>query len=226
MGTHRKKLFSGPLFDGYSQPSKKRQKQLVEGSQCRGCGSPLGRAKTICDTCADKDAARLAAAAVADKAAERQEAEKNSPLLAPSELQALPQFATGKQKIKGVKERRQLSSYCKLRSNPSKQPKLDWKEELRTGRIRVQLLYSNPNRRQAEQVEAALQQWDLTHNQPGAGRRFSLHQRWSKNFAARPCEGHVLLVEVTKEFFAAHKNAVFVLKASGLHVGPDGEVVN
>jgi hypothetical protein len=36
-----------------------------------------------------------------------------------------------------------------------------------------------------------------------------------------------LLVEVTKEFFAAHKKAVFWLKASGnLHVGPGGEVVN
>ncbi len=47
------------------------------------------------------------------------------------------------------------------------------------------------------------------------------------NFTAKECEGHVLLVEVTKEFFAAHEKAVFVLKASGnLHVGPGGEVVN
>ncbi len=38
--------------------------------------------------------------------------------------------------------------------------------------------------------------------------RFMLHQRWYKNFSAKACEGHVLLVEVTKEFFAAHKQAV------------------
>ncbi len=39
--------------------------------------------------------------------------------------------------------------------------------------------------------------------------------------------GHVLLVEVTKQFFAAHEKAIFVLKGSGnLHVGPDGKVVN
>ncbi len=125
---------------------------------------------------------------------------------------------------------RQLSNICKLRTSSQqlKQPKLDWKEELRTGRICVQLIYSNSsNRRQAEQVEAALQEWDLTHNQPpNKQQRFSLHQRWFKNFTAKPCEGHVLLVEVTKEFFAAHEKAIFVLKASGLHVGPDGEVVN
>ncbi len=91
----------------------------------------------------------------------------------------------------------------------------------------MQLLYSNPNRRQAEQVEAALQEWDLTHNQPpNKQQRFSLHQRWVKNFSAKPCEGHVLLVEVTKAFFAAHKNVVFVLTLPKLHVGPDGEVVN
>jgi hypothetical protein len=76
--------------------------------------------------------------------------------------------------------------------------------------------------------EAALQQWDLQQNQPVSNKqRFSLHQRWFKNFSAKDCEGHVLLVEVTKQFFAAHEKAVFVLKASGnLHVGPDGKVVN
>ncbi len=37
----------------------------------------------------------------------------------------------------------------------------------------------------------------------------------------------VTLVEVTKDFFAAHKNAIFLLQASGnLHVGPGGKVVN
>ncbi len=85
------------------------------------------------------------------------------------------------------------------------------REELaaaRGQRIRAQVIYSNSNRRQAEQVEAALQEWDLTQNQPdSANQRFSLHQRWSKNFSAKACEGHVLLVEVTKEFFAAHKKA-------------------
>jgi hypothetical protein len=101
----------------------------------------------------------------------------------------------------------------------------------RSGGLRpsaTQLLYSNrSNRRQAEQVEAALQQWDLQQNQPpNKQQRFSLHQRWSKNFSAKACEGHVLLVEVTKELFAAHEKAVFVLKASGQHVGPDGKVVN
>ncbi len=86
MGSKKKKPFSGPLYDGYSQPRSKRQKQLVEAGQCRDCGSALGRAVTVC---------------------------------------------------------------------------------------------------------------------------------------------HVLLVEVTKQFFAAHEKAVFVLKGSGnLHVGPDGKVVN
>ncbi len=94
--------------------------------------------------------------------------------------------------------------------------------------IRVQLIYSNSNRRQAEQVEAALQEWDLTHNQPDSYKqRFSLHQRALKNFSAKACEGHVLLVDITKEFFAAHKKAVFLLRASGnLHVGPGGKVAN
>ncbi len=101
----------------------------------------------------------------------------------------------------GAEIYRQISSICK---DPIQ---IDWKAELRTGRITVQLIYSNAsNRRQAEQVEAALQEWDLTQNQPDSDKqRFSLHQRWFKNFSAKPCEGHVLLVEVTNEFFAAHK---------------------
>ncbi len=128
----------------------------------------------------------------------------------------------------GIEIYRQLSSYCRYSSSSSKQAALDWKAELRTGRIKAQVIYNASNRRQAEQVEAALQEWDLTHNQPpNKQQRFSLHQRWVKNFAAKACEGHVLLVEFTKAFFAAHKNVVFVLKASGnLHVGPDGKVVN
>jgi hypothetical protein len=218
MGTHKKKLFSGPLYDGYSQPHKKRQKQLVETGLCRDCGDSLGRAKTICDTCANKAAAVEAERREADKAAERKEAvaltrQTRSPNLAPPP--SLPSLTS------------QLSNICQsLGGQGQLRPiAIDWKEELRTGRIRVQLLYSNPNRRQAEQVEAALQEWDLTHNQPGAGRRFSLHQRWYKNFTAKECEGHVLLVEVTKQFFAAHEKAVFVLKASGLHVGPDGKAL-
>ncbi len=73
---------------------------------------------------------------------------------------------------------------------------------------------------------------DLKQNQPDSDKqRFSLHQRWFKNFSAKACEGHVLLVEVTSDFFAAHKNGVFVLKGNWQrqreqHVGPDGEVVN
>jgi hypothetical protein len=166
MGTKKKKPFRGPLTDRYSQPHSKRQQLLVEAGQCRECGSPLGRAVTICDQFADAFCAAADKARLADKAAAQAEAEKNSPLLAPSELQALPQLS---------------APLC------------------------VQLLYSNSNRRQAEQVEAALQQWDLQQNQPGAGRRFSLHQRWFKKFSAKDCEGHVLLVEVTKEFFAANE---------------------
>jgi hypothetical protein len=106
MGTHKKKPFTGQ-FSG--QPYRKHQKQLVEAGLCRHCGDPLGRAKTICDTCANRVAAAAAEAYAADKAAERKEAEKNSPLLAPSELQALPQLATGKDAIKGVKERGNVS---------------------------------------------------------------------------------------------------------------------
>ncbi len=81
-------------------------------------------------------------------------------------------------------------------------------------------------------MESALQEWDLTHNQPPAssGTRFSLHQRWAGKFAAKPCAGHVLLVEVTQTFFDVHDKAVFVLrgkvKRQGqcLHVGKGGKV--
>jgi hypothetical protein len=77
---------------------------------------------------------------------------------------------------------------------------------------------------------AALQQWDLTQNQrqaKAAGRRFSLHQRWLQP-SAKPCEGNVLLVEVTTALFDAHSNAVFVLRGSGkvVRVGKGGEVLN
>jgi hypothetical protein len=93
----------------------------------------------------------------------------------------------------------------------------------------VQLLYSNDIRRQAEQVEAALQQWDLKENQPpNKQQRFSLHQRWAKNINAKACAGHVLLVEVTTAFFEKHKSAVFVLKGQARgkldRVGTGGSV--
>jgi hypothetical protein len=94
MGTKRQKPFKGPLSEGIGQG--KRQKLLVAAGQCRDCGSSLGRAVTVCDTCANKAAAAEAARREADKAAEQKEAEKNSPLLSPSELQALPQLATAK----------------------------------------------------------------------------------------------------------------------------------
>jgi hypothetical protein len=42
MGTHKKKPYSGPLFDGYSQPYKKRQKQLA-AEAARGCSRLLCR---------------------------------------------------------------------------------------------------------------------------------------------------------------------------------------
>jgi hypothetical protein len=189
MGTKGKKPFNGPLTDRHS----KRQKQLVEAGFCCRCGSPLGRAVTVCDKCADQACAAEAAAAAADKAA--------------------------------------AQSLCQSRhTNGQLGPiAIDWKKELQEGRIRAQVIYSNrSNRRQAEQVEAALQEWDPKQNQRDSdNQRFSLHQRWFKNFAAKPCEGHVLLVEVTKEFFAAHKKTIFLLKASGnLHVGPGGKVVN
>jgi hypothetical protein len=103
MGTKRKKAFSGHFALSNSQPRKKRQAQLVEAGKCRECGNALGRAKTICNTCADKARVAEAARREADKAAAQKEAEKNSPLLAPSELQALPQLATGKEAIKAVK---------------------------------------------------------------------------------------------------------------------------
>ncbi len=110
-----------------------------------------------------------------------------------------------------------------------KSSSIDWKEELRTWRICAQIIYSNSsNRRQAEQVEAALQEWDLTQNQRQAmadGRRFSLHQRSAKNFSAKPCAGHVLLVEVTKAFFTQHPKAVFLLRESGVRVGEGGKVL-
>jgi hypothetical protein len=104
---------------------------------------------------------------------------------------------------------------------------------MQEGRIRVQLIYSNDNRRQAEQVEAALQEWDLTHNQPAPAnsQRFSLHQRWFTTYNAKPCEGHVLLVEVTQAFFDVHDKAVFVLRGIGkrrgpsVHVGKGGKVL-
>jgi hypothetical protein len=67
MGTKRQKPFRGPLTEG--RKASKQQKLLVAAGQCRECGSPLGRAKTICDTCANK------AAAVE---AERREAEKSA----------------------------------------------------------------------------------------------------------------------------------------------------
>ncbi len=107
MGTKRKKAFSGHLALCNGQPRKKRQAQLVEAGKCRNCGSALGRAVTICNTCADKARVAEAARREADKAAAQKEADKNSPLLAPSELQALPQLATGKEAIKAVKERAQ-----------------------------------------------------------------------------------------------------------------------
>ncbi len=131
----------------------------------------------------------------------------------------------------GLDITRQISSICFSRSKPSHPLKksIDWNEELRARRIRARVIYSNPNRRRAEQVEAALQQWDLTVNQPASDKqRFSLHQRWAGNFATKPCAGHVLLVEATKEFFDEHRNAVFVLRGSGnsVHVGKGGEVLN
>jgi hypothetical protein len=122
-----------------------------------------------------------------------------------------------------------ISQICRSRLQTNGQLQLiaiDSKKELQEGRIRAQVIYSN--RRQAEQVEAALQEWDLKQNQPDSDKqRFSLHQRAVKKFSAKPCEGHVLLVEVTNEFFAAHKKAVFLLRASGnLQVGKGGKVVN
>ncbi len=124
---------------------------------------------------------------------------------------------------------RRISQICRQQAHRRTPIAIDWKKELQEGRICAQVIYSNrSNRRQAEQVEAALQEWDLKQNQPDSDKqRFSLHQRALKKFSAKACEGHVLLVEVTKEFFAAHKKAVFLLQASGnLRMGPGGEVVN
>jgi hypothetical protein len=92
MGTKRQQPFKGPLTEGNT--ASKQQKLLVAAGLCRDCGGPRagGRAKTICDKCADQAAAATAAAAAADKAAERKEAEKNSPLLSARELKALPQL--------------------------------------------------------------------------------------------------------------------------------------
>jgi hypothetical protein len=82
----------------------------------------------------------------------------------------------------GVEITCQLSNICCSKSTPkgtkSKSKSIDWRDELQAGRICVQLLYSNDNRRQAEQVEAALQEWDLTQNQLTQYRRFSLYQKW------------------------------------------------
>ncbi len=64
---------------------------------------------SICNKCADRVRAAEAEAYAAEKSAEQKEAEKNSPLLEPSELQALPQLATGKDAIKEVKERGNVS---------------------------------------------------------------------------------------------------------------------
>ncbi len=85
MGTKKKKPFSGHLTDSYSRPYSKRQKQLVAAGLCRECGSPVGRAVTVCDKCLGQQAAVKAAAAAADRAAAQAEAEKNSPLLEPSD---------------------------------------------------------------------------------------------------------------------------------------------
>jgi hypothetical protein len=124
---------------------------------CFICGSDLGRAKSVCDKCADgilvagreKAAVEKAAAekAAAQKAAAQKEAEKSSPLLGASEL--------------------------------------------------------------------------------AAKQHFSLHQRWGTNFVAKPCEGNVLLVEVTTTFFDARPNAVFVLRGGGknVHAGKGGQVL-
>ncbi len=89
MGTKRQQPLKGPLTEGST--ASKKSKQLVAAGKCRECGSALGRAVTVCDTCANR--ARLAEAArrEADKAAAQKEADKNSPLLAPSELQAPPE---------------------------------------------------------------------------------------------------------------------------------------
>ncbi len=127
----------------------------------------------------------------------------------------------------GLEITRQSSSLCTTRSKSRSLSKsIDWKEELRAKRIRAQVIYSNLNRRQAEQVEAALQRWDLTQNKPAGGLlRFSLHQRWAGNFAAKPCADHEQLVEVTTAFFEKRCNAVFVLQASGFRVGKGGEVL-
>ncbi len=105
MGTKKKKPFSGHLTDSYSRPHSKRQKQFVEAGLCRECGSPLGRAVTVCDKCADQVCAVEAAAAAARKSAAQKEAEKNSPLLSARELKALPALATGKDKVKECIER-------------------------------------------------------------------------------------------------------------------------
>ncbi len=52
MGPKRQQPFKGPLTEGNT--ASKKSKQLVAAGLCRECGSELGRAKTICDTCADK----------------------------------------------------------------------------------------------------------------------------------------------------------------------------
>ncbi len=131
----------------------------------------------------------------------------------------------------GCEITRQISNIC-FKGGSLCQPlkkSIDWKAELRAGRIRASVIYSNPNRRRAEQVEAALQQWDLAENQP-RDKRFSLHQSWAEIFAAKPCAGHVLLVEVTQTFFHENPGAVFVVRGKGkrtdkpVRVGKGGEV--
>jgi hypothetical protein len=69
VGTKRQQPFKGPLTDRYSEPYRKRQHHLVAAGQCRECGNPLGRAVTVCDTCANAFCAAEAERREADKAA-------------------------------------------------------------------------------------------------------------------------------------------------------------
>ncbi len=140
-------------------------------------------------------------------------------------LTRLDEPRSGKRGV-GVEITRQISRICCSSTRAPARPlkSISWKQELQEGRIRVQLIYTNDNRRRAEQVKAALQKWDLTHNQPPSKlQRFSLHQRWMENFAVKSCAGHVLLVKVTTAFFEKHSNAVFVLRGN-VCVGKGGKV--
>jgi hypothetical protein len=118
--------------------------------------------------------------------------------------------------------------------------KLNWKQELQEGRIRVQLIYSNDNRRQAEQVEAALQEWDLTHNEPAPanGRRFSLYERWFTTYndnrsQAEQVEAALQEWDLTHNQWhvEVHDKTVFVLRGivkwrgPSVHVGKGGKVL-